>query len=222
MLARITATAGSLGLMAAATAAQAQTTGKEIFTPVQDDLALVNLRKLLGCVVDGVWTAATCADDRPLTVALGYFNVGCLIVSTILACYLLYSLVADTANDGQAFGRDDVTLRAVEEVEQRNASGAVGVVLQTLDRADRVEDRRFARPGRTDERRRAPNPDLLGPDQVPVRQGDVGEAIHLGTVRDPGACRFLGTSGVHRGAPIEPAALAALARARFRSGHRSR
>ena len=105
MLARITATAGSLGLMAAATAAQAQTTGKEIFTPVQDDLALVNLRKLLGCVVDGVWTAATCADDRPLTVALGYFNVGCLIVSTILACYLLYSMVADTANDGQAFGR---------------------------------------------------------------------------------------------------------------------
>ena len=105
MLARITAAAGSLGLMAAATAAQAQTTGKEIFTPVQDDLALVNLRKLLGCVVDGVWTAATCADDRPLTVALGYFNVGCLIVSTILACYLLYSMVADTANDGQAFGR---------------------------------------------------------------------------------------------------------------------
>lgn len=105
MLRRIAAGAGSLGLLAAATAAQAQTTGKEIFTPVTNDLALINLRKLLGCVVDGVWTAATCSDDRPLTVALGYFNVGCLIVSTILACYLLYSLVADTANDGQAFGR---------------------------------------------------------------------------------------------------------------------
>ncbi|MGF3024096.1 DotA/TraY family protein [Methylobacterium aquaticum] len=105
MLRRIAAGAGSLGLLAAATAAQAQTTGKEIFTPVQNDLALINLRKLLGCVVDGVWTAATCSDDRPLTVALGYFNIGCLIVSTILACYLLYSLVADTANDGQAFGR---------------------------------------------------------------------------------------------------------------------
>lgn len=104
-LARISAAAGSLALLAAATAAQAQTTGREIFTPVQNDLALVNLRKLLGCVVDGVWTAATCTDDRPLTVALGYFNVGCLIVATILACYLLYSLVADTANDGQAFGR---------------------------------------------------------------------------------------------------------------------
>ncbi|KMO21326.1 DotA/TraY family protein [Methylobacterium platani] len=105
MLRRIIAAGGSLGALAAAGAAQAQTTGKEIFTPVQNDLALVNLRKLLGCVVDGVWTAATCSDDRPLTVALGYFNVGCLIVSTILACYLLYSLVADTANDGQAFGR---------------------------------------------------------------------------------------------------------------------
>ncbi len=105
MLRRITAGAGSLGFLAAATAARAQTTGREIFTPVQNDLALVNLRKLLGCVVDGVWTAASCTDDRPLTVALGYFNVGCLIVATILACYLLYSLVADTANDGEAFGR---------------------------------------------------------------------------------------------------------------------
>ncbi|WP_288588614.1 DotA/TraY family protein [uncultured Methylobacterium sp.] len=105
MLRRIIAAGGSLGVLAA-TAAQAQTTGKEVFTPVQNDLALINLRKLLGCVVDGVWTAATCSDDRPLTVALGYFNVGCLIVSTILACYLLYSLVADTANDGQAFGRN--------------------------------------------------------------------------------------------------------------------
>lgn len=104
---RISVAAGSLGLLAAS-AAQAQT-GKEIFTPVKDDLALVNLRKLLGCVVDGVWTAATCTDDRPLTVALGYFNVGCLIVATILACYLLYSLVADTANDGQAFGRASST-----------------------------------------------------------------------------------------------------------------
>ena len=80
MLRRIAAGAGSFGLLAAATAAQAQTTGKEIFTPVQNDLALINLRKLLGCVVDGVLTAATCSDDRPLTVALGYFNVGCLIV----------------------------------------------------------------------------------------------------------------------------------------------
>ncbi|MDP4025789.1 DotA/TraY family protein [Methylobacterium sp. NEAU 140] len=105
MLRRITAAVGSFTLLAAATAAQAQTTAKEMFTPVQNDLALVNLRKLLGCVVDGVWTAATCNDDRPLTVALGYFNVGTLIVATILGCYLLYSLVADTANDGEAFGR---------------------------------------------------------------------------------------------------------------------
>ncbi len=105
MLRRIIAAGASLAAFAAAGAAQAQTTSKEVFTPVTNDLALINLRKLLGCVVDGVWTAATCSDDRPLTVALGYFNVGCLIVSTILACYLLYSLVADTANDGQAFGR---------------------------------------------------------------------------------------------------------------------
>ncbi len=106
MLRRVTAAAGSIGFLALSAAAEAQQpTANEMFRPVQGDLALVNLRKLLGCVVDGVWTAAACTDDRPLTVALGYFNVGCLIVATLLACYLLYSMVADTANDGQAFGR---------------------------------------------------------------------------------------------------------------------
>lgn len=97
--------AATLALLSGAAVANPNPTAMEIFTPVQNDLALVNLRKLLGCVVDGVWTAAACSDTRPLTVALGYFNVACLIVATILACYLLYSLVADTANDGQPFGR---------------------------------------------------------------------------------------------------------------------
>lgn len=97
--------AATLALLSTHVVAQTQPSATEIFKPVQNDLALVNLRKLLGCVVDGVWTAAACSDTRPLTVALGYFNVACLIVATILACYLLYSLVADTANDGQPFGR---------------------------------------------------------------------------------------------------------------------
>ncbi|MGN7126782.1 DotA/TraY family protein [Methylorubrum thiocyanatum] len=95
----------ALGLLAATAAQAQQANATQIFTPVQGDLALVNLRKLLGCVVDGVWTAAACQDDRPLTVALGYFNGACLILATVLACYLLYSMVADTANDGQALGR---------------------------------------------------------------------------------------------------------------------
>lgn len=102
---RRTSAAALASLAFTVSAAHAQTS-REIFTPVQQDLALANLRKILGCVVDGVWTAASCdTENRPLIVALGYFNVGCLIVATILACYLVYSLVADTANDGQAFGR---------------------------------------------------------------------------------------------------------------------
>ena len=44
--------------------------------------------------------------------------------------------------------------------------------------ADGVEDRRLARSRRTDERGRPANPDLLAPDEVPVRNRDVGEAIH--------------------------------------------
>ncbi|GEM_PF-4513730 len=106
----LAAPGASLALAAAAQAQQANpATSREIFTPVDNDLALTHLRKLLGCVVDGVWKSAACTDDRPLTVALGYFNIACLIVATILACYLLYSLVADTANDGEPFGRQTDT-----------------------------------------------------------------------------------------------------------------
>jgi conjugal transfer/type IV secretion protein DotA/TraY len=83
----------------------AQTTSKQIFTPTTDDLALANLKKLLGCTVDALWNSTTCSETRPLTTALAYFNVACLIVATLVACYLLYSMVADTANDGQIFGR---------------------------------------------------------------------------------------------------------------------
>jgi conjugal transfer/type IV secretion protein DotA/TraY len=83
----------------------AQTTSKQIFTPTTNDLALANLKKLLGCTVDALWTSTTCGETRPLTTALAYFNVACLIVATLVACYLLYSMVADTANDGEIFGR---------------------------------------------------------------------------------------------------------------------
>ncbi|MBV5266379.1 DotA/TraY family protein, partial [Pinisolibacter sp. B13] len=94
-----------LVLAALPSPAAAQTTSKQIFTPTTDDLALANLKKLLGCTVDALWNSTTCSETRPLTTALAYFNVACLIVATLVACYLLYSMVADTANDGQIFGR---------------------------------------------------------------------------------------------------------------------
>jgi conjugal transfer/type IV secretion protein DotA/TraY len=96
---------GLLLVLALPSPALAQTTSKEIFTPTSNDLALANLKKLLGCTVDALWTGTTCSETRPLTTALAYFNVACLIVATLVACYLLYSMVADTANDGQIFGR---------------------------------------------------------------------------------------------------------------------
>lgn len=89
--------------------AQAQTTSKEIFTPVTNDLALTNLRKIAGCTVDAIWKSGACTDDRPFTAALAYFNIALLIVVVIFVAYMTYSMMADTANDGEIFGRSTDT-----------------------------------------------------------------------------------------------------------------
>ncbi len=87
------------------------TTAVEIFKAADQDYALIGLRKLFGCMVDQLWTSAgTCSDTNNVLVqGLGYFNSGVLILAGVVACYLLYSLVADTANDGEAFGRSTDT-----------------------------------------------------------------------------------------------------------------
>ena len=85
----------------------ADSTTIEIFKPVDQDYGLTSLRKLFGCVVDQLWTArGACSDaGNVLVQGLAWFNGGVLVLAGIVACYLLYSLVADTANDGEAFGR---------------------------------------------------------------------------------------------------------------------
>ena len=87
------------------------TTAVEIFKPLDQDYALTGLRKLFGCMVDQLWkSAGTCSDTSNVLVqGLAWFNGGVLILAGIVACYLLYSLVADTANDGEAFGRSTDT-----------------------------------------------------------------------------------------------------------------
>ena len=87
------------------------TTAVEIFKPLDQDYALTGLRKLFGCMVDQLWKAAgACSDSSNVLVqGLAWFNGGVLILAGIVACYLLYSLVADTANDGEAFGRSTDT-----------------------------------------------------------------------------------------------------------------
>ena len=86
-------------------------TAIEIFKPLDQDYALTSLRKLFGCMVDQLWrSAGTCSDTSNVLVqGLAWFNGGVLILAGIVACYLLFSLVADTANDGEAFGRSTDT-----------------------------------------------------------------------------------------------------------------
>ena len=83
------------------------TTAVEIFKALDQDYALTGLRKLFGCMVDQLWkSSGSCSDTSNVFIqGLAWFNGGVLILAGIVACYLLYSMVADTANDGEAFGR---------------------------------------------------------------------------------------------------------------------
>jgi len=87
------------------------TTAVEIFKALDQDYALTGLRKLFGCMVDQLWkSSGSCSDTSNVLIqGLAWFNGGVLILAGIVACYLLYSMVADTANDGEAFGRSTDT-----------------------------------------------------------------------------------------------------------------
>src|SRR5215211_7956773 len=87
------------------------TTAVEIFKALDQDYALTGLRKLFGCMVDQLWkSSGSCSDTSNVLIqGLAWFNGGVLILAGIVACCLLYSMVADTANDGEAFGRSTDT-----------------------------------------------------------------------------------------------------------------
>lgn len=90
----------------------ANPTAQQLFEPVREDYALGVLKKLFGCTIDKLWTAGqqgSCTDSTLITDALSYFNLGCLILAGVVGTYLLYSLVADTANDGEVLGRSSDT-----------------------------------------------------------------------------------------------------------------
>ncbi len=96
--------------------AQQQPTAREVFTPVSADAALIQLRGMLGCVVDAVWTSSECTDDRPFTIALSIFNTACLVLGSFFICSLIFSAVADTAQDGVAFGKATNTQTTIARV----------------------------------------------------------------------------------------------------------
>lgn len=76
----------------------------EIFTPVDGDYALITLRRVLGCTVDAVWTGGTCTEAGMISAAFGWFNLAIGIVAGLLTTYTVWTAMADTARDGQAFG----------------------------------------------------------------------------------------------------------------------
>ena len=60
----------------------------------------------------------------------------------------------------------------------RRVEGEAAGVVAGEHGADSVEDRRLAGPRRPHQGSRSPDPDLFAADQVPIREGDVGEPIH--------------------------------------------
>lgn len=76
----------------------------DIFTPVEGDYALITLRRVLGCTVDAVWTGGTCAEAGMISAAFGWFNLAVGIVAGLLTTYTVWTAMADTARDGEAFG----------------------------------------------------------------------------------------------------------------------
>lgn len=86
----------------------ADTSFSSIFTPVQNDYALISLRRVLGCTVDAVWKGTTCSDANMIATAAAFFNVAVAIVGSIFITYTIYVGVADTAREGEAMGGNSV------------------------------------------------------------------------------------------------------------------
>lgn len=87
----------------------------ELFTPVDYDAALIWLRWIVGCSLDYVWTAGgqgqggtggSCDNTNDiLALLITTLNWAMLSVIAVVATYLIFAALKDTANDGEAGGR---------------------------------------------------------------------------------------------------------------------
>ncbi|UXT53323.1 DotA/TraY family protein (plasmid) [Agrobacterium tumefaciens] len=86
-----------------------------MFTPEDYSAALVFLRRLIGCTFDYVWTAgggtgapsggACDSTNDILAQLIETMNWAMLAVIAVVATYLIFAALKDTANDGEAGGR---------------------------------------------------------------------------------------------------------------------
>ncbi|MFS2327866.1 DotA/TraY family protein [Brucella sp. H1_1004] len=86
-----------------------------LFTPEDYSAALVFLRRILGCTFDAVWTAGgqsasaggSCDNTNDILAQLiETMNWAMLAVIAVVATYLIFAALKDTANDGEAGGRN--------------------------------------------------------------------------------------------------------------------
>ncbi|MCX8281774.1 DotA/TraY family protein [Phyllobacterium sp. 0TCS1.6C] len=84
----------------------------QLFTPEDSSAALVFLRRLLGCTFDHVWMPnrqqanGSCDNTNDiLALVVTTVNVAMLALIAVVATYLIFAALKDTANDGEVGGR---------------------------------------------------------------------------------------------------------------------
>lgn len=86
----------------------------ELFTPVDQSASLIFLRRILGCTFDYLWvpgggsapSGGACDNTNDILAQLvTTLNWAMLAVIAVVATYLIYASLKDTANDGEAGGR---------------------------------------------------------------------------------------------------------------------
>ncbi|MBZ6078934.1 DotA/TraY family protein [Microvirga puerhi] len=77
-----------------------------IFKPVQDDYAVTILERIFGSVVRAVadGTGLSQSSTTMLSQLIGVLNLAVMIFGAIVALYTTYSMIADTASDGEVLG----------------------------------------------------------------------------------------------------------------------
>ena len=86
-----------------------------LFTPEKHSAALIFLRRLIGCTFDKIWTpgsdnqldagGACSGTNDVLAQLVAVINYGMLAVIALVATYLIFAALKDTANDGELGGR---------------------------------------------------------------------------------------------------------------------
>jgi conjugal transfer/type IV secretion protein DotA/TraY len=86
----------------------------ELFKPEENSAALIFLRRVVGCAFDKIWTgpggAMACSDsDDIFATAIKVFNFAFLAIIALVATYMIFASLKDTANDGEIGGKSQST-----------------------------------------------------------------------------------------------------------------